>query len=86
VRRRRDGGGALAQDGDNAGTMRTRRRRVRGVGIFIAGRATFYRAGEGRAALMAGIEGASMTHLEGTGYQRMEEGRGCHLMGEIKRR
>jgi hypothetical protein len=86
VRRRRDDGGALAQDGDNAGTMRTRRRRVRGVGIFIAGRVTFYRAGEGRAVFMASVEGASMTRLEGTGYRRMEEWRGCHLMGEIKRR
>jgi hypothetical protein len=44
ARRRRDGGGALAQDGGNAGTMRTRRRRDRGVGIFIGGRETFYRA------------------------------------------
>jgi hypothetical protein len=44
VRRWCDGGGALAQDGDNTGLMRTRRRRVRGVGIFIGGRATFYRA------------------------------------------
>jgi hypothetical protein len=26
-----------------------------------------------------------MTHLEGTGYQRIEEGRGHHLMGKMKR-
>jgi hypothetical protein len=68
VRRRRDGGGASAQDGDSVGAMRTRRRRVRGVGIFIGGRVTFYRAEEGRGAFMAGVEGASMTHLKGTGY------------------
>jgi hypothetical protein len=30
----RTGGGALARDGDSAGTTRTRRRRVEGVGIF----------------------------------------------------
>jgi hypothetical protein len=44
VRRRHDGGGASAQDGDGAGVMRTRRRRVGGVGIFIGGKVTFYRA------------------------------------------
>jgi hypothetical protein len=44
ARRRRNVGGASARDGDGAGTMRTRRRRVRGVGIFIVYRATFYRA------------------------------------------
>jgi hypothetical protein len=44
ARRRRDGGGASARDDDSVGAMRTRRRRVRGVGIFIRGRATFYRA------------------------------------------
>jgi hypothetical protein len=31
----RDSGGASAWDGDGASVMRTRRRRVRGVGIFI---------------------------------------------------
>jgi hypothetical protein len=31
---------------------------------------------------MADVEGASMTHLEGVGYQRIEEGRGHHLMGK----
>jgi hypothetical protein len=35
---------------------------------------------------MAGVKGASMTHLEGASYQRIEEGRGRHLMGEMKRR
>jgi hypothetical protein len=35
---------------------------------------------------MAGVEGASMTHLKGAGYQRIEEGRGHHLMVEKKRR
>jgi hypothetical protein len=39
TRRRHDGGGASARDGDGAGGMRTRRRRVRGVVIFIGGRA-----------------------------------------------
>jgi hypothetical protein len=34
---------------------------------------------------MASVEGASKTRLEGTGYQRIEEGRGRHLMGEMKR-
>jgi hypothetical protein len=34
VRRQRTSGGALPQDGDGAGMMRTRRRRVGGVGIF----------------------------------------------------
>jgi hypothetical protein len=50
VRRRCDSGGASARDGDDAGAMRTRRRRVGGVGIFIGGRVTFYReeAGWGR--------------------------------------
>jgi hypothetical protein len=41
ARRRRDGGGASARDGNGVSTMRTRRRRVRGVGIFIGGRTTF---------------------------------------------
>jgi hypothetical protein len=44
ARRWHDGGGALARYGDSASTTRTRRRRVRGVGIFIGGRATFYTA------------------------------------------
>jgi hypothetical protein len=44
ARRRRDGGGALARDGNGMGMMRTRRRRVRGVEIFIMGRVMFYRA------------------------------------------
>jgi hypothetical protein len=44
ARRRRDDGGALARDGDDAGMMRTRSRRGGGVGIFIGGRVTFYRA------------------------------------------
>jgi hypothetical protein len=44
ARRQRDDGGASAQDGDGASMMRTKRRRVGGVGIFIGGRATFYRA------------------------------------------
>jgi hypothetical protein len=44
ARRWRDGGGASARDGDGASMMRTRSRRVRGVGIFIRGRVTFYRA------------------------------------------
>jgi hypothetical protein len=44
ARRWRDGGGASAQDGDGTGVMRTRRRGVRGVGIFIGGMVTFYRA------------------------------------------
>jgi hypothetical protein len=44
ARWRRDGGGASAQDGDGVGVMRTRRRRVGGVEIFIGGRVTFYRA------------------------------------------
>jgi hypothetical protein len=35
---------------------------------------------------MAGVEWASMTYLEGTGYRRVETERGCHLMGEMKRR
>jgi hypothetical protein len=35
---------------------------------------------------MAGGEGASMTRLEEAGYQRVEEGRGHHLMGEMMRR
>jgi hypothetical protein len=35
---------------------------------------------------MAGVEGASMTFLEGVSYQRVEEGRGRHIMGEMKRR
>jgi hypothetical protein len=43
ARRRHDGCGASAWDGNDVGAMRTRRRRVRGVGIFIGGRATFYR-------------------------------------------
>jgi hypothetical protein len=34
---------------------------------------------------MASVEGASKTRLEGIGYQRIEEGRGRHLMGEMKR-
>jgi hypothetical protein len=41
--------------------------------------------GEGQGAFMAGVERASMTHLEGADYRRIEEGRGCHLMGEMKR-
>jgi hypothetical protein len=50
VRRRHDDSGASAQVGEIAGAMRTSWR-VRGVGIFIAGRATFYRveARRGRA-------------------------------------
>jgi hypothetical protein len=44
ARRRRDGNEASARDGDGMGAMRTRRRRVRGVGIFIGDRTTFYRA------------------------------------------
>jgi hypothetical protein len=43
ARRQRDGGGASAQDGDRASAMRTKRRRVGGVWIFIGGRTTFYR-------------------------------------------
>jgi hypothetical protein len=37
ARRRHDDGGALAWDGDDASVMRSRRRRVGGVGIFIGG-------------------------------------------------
>jgi hypothetical protein len=37
--------------------------------------------GEGQGAFMAGVERASMTHLEGADYRRIEEERGCHLMG-----
>jgi hypothetical protein len=44
ARRRRDGGGASTRDGDGMGVMRTMRRRVSGVGIFIMGRVMFYRA------------------------------------------
>jgi hypothetical protein len=44
VRRRCDSSGALAQDGGGVSAMRTRRRRVRGVRIYIGGRVTFYRA------------------------------------------
>jgi hypothetical protein len=89
ARRWRDGGGASAQDGDGVGLMRTERRRVRRVGIFIGGQGDLLwgggEAGEGRGAFMASVEGASMTGLEGTGYHRIEEGRGHHLMGEMKR-
>jgi hypothetical protein len=42
--------------------------------------------GEGWGAFMAGVEGVSMTRLEGISYQRVEEGRGCHIIGEMKRR
>jgi hypothetical protein len=35
---------------------------------------------------MASVEGVSMTHLEGASYQRIKEGRGHLLMGEMKRR
>jgi hypothetical protein len=44
ARRWHDGGGASAWDGNDVGAMRTKRRRVRGVGISIRGRAAFYRA------------------------------------------
>jgi hypothetical protein len=69
ARRGRDGGGASAQDGDGAIAMRTRRRRVGGVGIFIGARATFYRV-----EVMQGEVGclqwpALMPRLEGVGYR-----------------
>jgi hypothetical protein len=73
ARWRRDGGGASAQDGDGTGAMRTMRRT--GVGTFIGGRVTFYRAEARRG--RAGVPSwpALKPRLEGTGYQS-EEGEG----------
>jgi hypothetical protein len=42
--RRRTDGGTSARMGDVISLVRTRRRRVGGVGIFIGGRVAFYRA------------------------------------------
>jgi hypothetical protein len=36
-------GGASARKGGGGGTLRAKRRSVRGVGVFTEGRATFYR-------------------------------------------
>jgi hypothetical protein len=44
ARRRRTGGGTLAEKGDGVGVVGTKRRRVGGVGIFTGGGAAFYRA------------------------------------------
>jgi hypothetical protein len=67
----RTGGGALAWNGDDAGVVGNRRRRVGGVGSFTGGVAAFYRA-EARRGVgvpsMVDVEGASMSHLEGTSY------------------
>jgi hypothetical protein len=75
ARRWRDGGGASAQDGNGAGAMRTRWMRVRGVGIFIRGRATFYRAEARRGRAMVPSWPALKPRLEGASY-RSQEGEG----------
>jgi hypothetical protein len=84
ARRQRDGGGASAQDGDRASAMRTKRRRVGGVGIFIGGRTTFYRveaAGEAGCLQWLALKEFQCPRIEGIGYWRIEEGRGCRIMG-----
>jgi hypothetical protein len=62
LRRRRTSGGALARDGDGMSVMRTKRRRVGGVGIFTGAGWPFIgwsRGGGGPGCLLAGIEGGS---------------------------
>jgi hypothetical protein len=44
ARRRCTGGGTLAKNGDDVGTVRTKRKRVGGVVIFTGGGAAFNRA------------------------------------------
>jgi hypothetical protein len=44
VEGRLTGGGASARKGGGGGTLRAKRRSVGGVGVFIEGRAAFYRA------------------------------------------
>jgi hypothetical protein len=62
---------------EGAGMCTVGNRRVGGVGSFTGSGATFYRAEAWRGAgvpLVAGVEGASMSRLEGVGYWRSEEG------------
>jgi hypothetical protein len=73
VEGRLTGGGASAQKGDGEGTLRAKRERALEVwessprvGQAFIGRR---RGGGGRAPSMAGVEGASMAPVEGTGYR-----------------
>jgi hypothetical protein len=60
VRRRRTGGGTLAQKGDSVGTVGSKRRTIGGVGIFTSGGAAFIGQRGGWVPSMAGVEGVSM--------------------------
>jgi hypothetical protein len=86
VRRRCTSGGALPRDGDGVGMMRTRRRRVGGVGIFTGVGVAFYRAEARRG--RAGVPSWPVLEevFNAMGYWKIGEGRGHHLMGEMKRR
>jgi hypothetical protein len=72
VRRWCDDGGASAQDGADAGMMRTKRRRVRGVGIFVRGRVTFYRVEVRRGRVRVPSWPALKPRLGGAGYWSQE--------------
>jgi hypothetical protein len=77
--RRRTGDRTSARKGGGVGAVRAKRRSVGGVGSspragrpFIGWRC----GGGGQVPSMASIEAASMLHVEGAGYRRIEEGRG----------
>jgi hypothetical protein len=86
VERRLTGGGALARKGNGKGALRAKRRSVGGVRVCTEGGAAFYRAEarqEARVPSVAGVEGASMSWLEGVGYWRSEQVR-VSFNGEMK--
>jgi hypothetical protein len=86
ARRWRTGYGVSTRKRDGVGAVGNRSRRVGGVGSFTEGGAAFYRAEArqgARVPSVAGVEGASMSRLEGVGYWRSEQVR-VSFNGEMK--
>jgi hypothetical protein len=81
ARGRLTGGRVSARKGSGEGMVRAKRRSAGGVGVVTVGGGQpligWRRGGGGRVPSMAGVEGASMPRIEGTGYRGLKRGKGA---------